>query len=252
MAARMRLKSAALLLSLEVRFDRVLIGWVLLSSLACAARIATSPPLHGPSVQGLLPLLLLIVGPVASVLAARRWFADGDRQPQPNLRFARVGRWRQVSLAEAQRSPLYGNSGIMVSLLVGILMNIPVRALEYLGAMPAVSGPLPAWLLVLHTMLSFDVVLMTSLYAIAFVAALKRVPLFPRLLVTIWWLDLCMQLVTSSVVGQVQGLPADVAFSLQAMLHGNVVKVLISVGVWFPYLLLSRRVNLTFRARVPA
>jgi hypothetical protein len=36
------------------------------------------------------------------------------------------------------------------------------------------------------------------------------------------------------------------------MLEGNLKKVLISVAIWLPYLLLSRRVNLTYRLRVPA
>ncbi len=39
---------------------------------------------------------------------------------------------------------------------------------------------------------------------------------------------------------------------LQGLLVGNVQKVLISMGLWLPYLLLSKRVNVTFRSRVPA
>ena len=39
---------------------------------------------------------------------------------------------------------------------------------------------------------------------------------------------------------------------LGTMLDGNVKKVLISAALWSPYLLLSRRVNVTFRSRVPA
>ena len=34
--------------------------------------------------------------------------------------------------------------------------------------------------------------------------------------------------------------------------EGNVKKVLISVALWLPYLLLSTRVNVTFRHRLPA
>jgi hypothetical protein len=36
------------------------------------------------------------------------------------------------------------------------------------------------------------------------------------------------------------------------MLTGNVKKVLISMALWLPYLLLSTRVNVTYRHRVPA
>ena len=71
--------------------------------------------------------------------------------------------------------------------------------------MPAISGHVPAWLSVLHTMMTLDVVLMTSLYSIAFVAALRHVPLFPRLLVAIWGLELAMQLMTAELVAGTPG-----------------------------------------------
>jgi uncharacterized protein involved in propanediol utilization len=47
-------------------------------------------------------------------------------------------------------------------------------------------------------------------------------------------------------------LPGTVGAALQGLLEGNVKKVLISVAIWLPYLLLSKRVNVTFRNRVPA
>ena len=64
----------------------------------------------------------------------------------------------------------------------------------------------PRWLSVLHFAMTFDVVLFGSLYMIAFVAALRRVPLFPRLLLAIWLGDLAMQLVTAQLVTSA-GLP---------------------------------------------
>ena len=97
-----------------------------------------------------------------------------------------------------------------------------------------------------------DVVMVSSLYVIAFVAALRRVPLFPRLLVAIWMLDLAMQMLTAQLVAGAPGLPPAVAASLHGVLDGNVKKVLISIGLWLPYLLLSRRVNVTYRHRIPA
>jgi hypothetical protein len=108
----------------------------------------------------------------------------------------------------------------------------------------------PAWLSVLHAMMTLDVVLIPSLYAIAFVAALRHAPLFPRLLGAIWALDLAMQLMTAELVAGTPGLPANVADALHSLLDGNVKKVLISIGLWLPYLLLSRRVNVTYRSRV--
>ena len=247
---RLTARSASLLLAIEGRLDRLMQAWLLLAGLACAARIATSP-MHSPAGMGTLaPYLLLITAPFASMVLGLRWFRDGERLPQPATRLARVGRWSDVSLNEARRHPLFGPGGIMVSLLVGMLLNVPVRAAEYLAAMPALAGPVPAWLMMLHTLMTLDVVLFTSLYTIAFVAALRGVPLFPRLLVAIWAGDLAMQLLTAELVASTPGLPQPVASALGALLDGNVKKVLISVALWLPYLLMSRRVNVTYRHRI--
>jgi len=59
-------------------------------------------------------------------------------------------------------------------------------------------------------------------------------------------------MLTAQIVAGTPGLPLVVADSLHSLLEGNVKKVLISVGLWLPYLLLSRRVNVTYRHRVPA
>lgn len=250
---RLHAKSAALLLSLETRLDRIMLGWLTLAGLASALRIATSPiPAGMPDLSVMAPYLLLVFAPIASMALALRWFANGERMEQPTTRLALLGSWRRLGAADAKRHALYGTTGIMVSLLVGILLNVPVRAAEYLAAMPALSGPLPAWLSTLHTLMTADVVLLSSLYVIAFVAALRRVPLFPRLLVAIWLMDLAMQLVTAQIVAGTPGLPANVATALHGLLEGNATKVLISAALWLPYLLLSTRVNVTYRHRIPA
>ena len=101
-------------------------------------------------------------------------------------------------------------------------------------------------------MLTLDVVLLSSLYVVAFVAALRRVPLFPRLLAAIWLIDLAMQLGIAQAVTAAGDLPNEVAGVLHTLLAGNVKKVLISVALWTPYLLMSKRVNITFRRRLPA
>ena len=36
------------------------------------------------------------------------------------------------------------------------------------------------------------------------------------------------------------------------LLQGNMTKVLISIAIWLPYMMLSERVNLTYRSRLPA
>jgi len=250
---RLHSKSVAMLLSIEDGLPRIMGGWLVVALLASALRIATSP-LQGraPELATMAPYVLLVAAPVLSMMLALRWFADGDNHAQPATRLAVVGRWRTVSPVVARRHRYYGTSGFMVSLLVGMLLNVPIRALEYLATMPAIAGPVPPWMATLHTMMTLDVVLMSSLYAIAFVAALRRVPLFPRLLAAIWALDLAMQMFIAERVAGTPNLPAPVGAALHQFLDGNVHKVLISVALWLPYLLMSKRVNVTYRQRVPA
>src|SRR5215213_6707515 len=249
----MKARSTALLLTIDNRLDRILQAWLLVAGLLSAARIALSPhPAGSPAFSTWASYMLLVVAPFASTLLALRWFRDGQRQPQPVFRLAQVGRWTPVGRHEAERHELYGTTGVMVSLLIGMMLNVPVRALEYLAAMPPIANNAPAWLSALHFAMTFDVVLFGSLYMVAFVAALRRAPLFPRLLLAIWICDIAMQLFTAELVTRAGNLPADVAPALHGLLEGNVKKVLISMALWLPYLLLSTRVNITYRHRLPA
>ena len=249
-SARLHARSTVLLGSLENRLSHLVIGWLLLAALASAGRIAMSPVAQLDT-TALTPYLLLVLAPAASFVLALRWFADGDRLPQPERRLALVGRWQPVSRDEAMRHRLYGTSGIMVSLLIGMLLNVPVRAAEYLVTMPAIAAGAPHWLATLHFAMTADAVLMSSLYVVAFVAALRRVPLFPRLLLFIWLVDITMQLLIAQSVTATD-VPADVAVALHQLLEGNIKKTMISVGLWLPYLLMSTRVNVTYRHRLPA
>jgi hypothetical protein len=252
LSQRMRARSAALLLTIDTRLDRILKFWLVIAGLASAARIALAPhTVPVASFSTFASYSLLVVAPFASTLLALRWFRDGHLKPQPTTRLARAGRWIPVSRAEAKAHPLYGTSGIMVSLIVGMMLNVPIRAAEYLVAMPPIPAVAPHWLSALHFAMTLDVVLFTSLYMIAFAAALRKVPLFPRLLLAIWLGDLAMQVGTAQMVASTH-LPPAVADALHNLLIGNVKKVLISMALWLPYLLLSTRVNVTYRHRVPA
>lgn len=247
---RLHARSATLLLSLEARLGHILLGWLFVMGLACAARVAFAPIPRGHVEMGaVMPYLLLILAPLGSTLLALRWFHDGDAMPQPAVRMAVLGRWRKMERAEARRHALYGTSGLMVSLMIGIMLNAPLRAIEYLAIMPPVLSTAPRWLATLNFAMTLDVVLFSSLYMIAFVAALRRVPLFPRLLAAIWMGDLAMQTLIARMAGS-ENLPPAVAQSLHDLLSGNLKKALISISLWLPYLLLSKRVNLTYRMRV--
>lgn len=243
-------RSVAVLGTLETRLPRIMTLWFVSALIASSMRLAFNP-IRAPLDAGtILPYLLLVTAPLVSMGLALDWFREGDRMAQPATRLAVIGRWDQLGLEEARRHPLFGASGIMVSLLIGMLLNVPVRALEYLAAMPAMSGPVPGWASTLHLMMTLDVVLLSSLYTIAFVAALRRVPSFPRLLVAVWIVDIAMQLSIASAMVATGGLPSRVAAPLQMLLEGNIKKVLISVALWLPYLLMSKRVNITYRHRI--
>jgi hypothetical protein len=250
---RLSARSAALLFKIDNRLDRILVWWLVLAGLAAATRIALSPPqVVSAGVSTWSSYMVVIVAPFASTLLSRRWFAEGHLQPQPSFRVARFSSWRNVDRPTAERHALYGAGGIMVSLLIGMMLNVPIRAAEYLAAMPPLPEVAPRWLSALHFAMTFDVVLFGSLYMIAFVAALRRAPLFPRLLMAIWIGDLMMQLATAKLVVASGPLPPAVSSALHHLLEGNVKKVLISMALWLPYLLLSTRVNVTYRHRVPA
>ncbi|WP_265569663.1 DUF2569 family protein [Sphingomicrobium nitratireducens] len=243
-------RAAHLLSRLEVGLPRIMTVWLLLAMSACSLRVGLG--VAGKGATGLttaFPYILVTIAPLVSMGFALKWFAQGEEMQGPKTRLARYGHWRDVSLEEARAHPLFGAGGLMVSLLIGMLLNVPVRMMEYLVAIPAIAVDVPTWLSTLHLMATLDVVLLCSLYSIAFVAALKRAPIFPRLLVSIWIVDIAMQLVIAKMVAA-QGLPASVAEPLHTLLDGNGKKVLISAAIWAPYLILSRRVNVTYRRRV--
>ena len=241
-------RSAALLATIESGLPRLMRLWLVLLTAACALRIQTSPIDGAPALPTLLSYVLLAAAPVGSALLAFRLFG----QPTGRASQRSSPGWRQLSLAEARRQPLYGPSGLMVSLLLGLAVAIPLRAADYLAALPALSDEVPSWLATMQLVMTFDVLLFTSLYAVAFVAALRCVPLFPALLSAIWGADLAMQLAMAEVLAGQPGLPGAVGAALAQWIDGNVIKLLIGVALWLPYLLLSRRVNLTYRYRVPA
>ncbi|MEO7815170.1 MAG: DUF2569 domain-containing protein [Sphingomicrobium sp.] len=248
-----RHRSTAMLLSLEGGISRLMVGWLLVALCACALRIAYSPWRGaGPSLTTILPYILVIGAPLASMALALRWFATANSTAQPTFRLARIGRWNNVSQATARRHRLYGTSGLMVPLLVGMLLNVPLRTAEYLAAMPALSGSVPEWLRTLNLLMTFDVVLLSSLYVVAFVAGLRRLPSFPRLLASVWVIDLVVQAAIAAAATTEPGLPISVSAALHGLLRANVLKALVSITIWLPYLLLSKRVNVTFRHRLPA
>src|SRR3954466_2271816 len=109
----MRSRSAALLLALDNRLDRIMQAWLLFAGMIAAARIAfTATAAPVASFSTFASYSLVVVAPFGSTLLALKWFSDGHLQPQPATRMAVFGRWRKVTLAEAVRHPNYGSSGV--------------------------------------------------------------------------------------------------------------------------------------------
>lgn len=248
-------RSVALVRQFNVNIEMIVLGWVAIASLASGLRIAFAATAIDSFVAmavTAMPYVLVVGAPVASLLLALRWFPSGQLLAQPEIRLSRFGKWRDLDCVTPRSLPFYGATGLMASLLLGMLINIPVRTFEFLTAIPALGGYAPGWLASLYALMLLDVVILTSLYAIAFVMALRHVPWFPRFLALVWGIDLMAQTLIADIMGSVPMVPASVEHALGALLEGNLKKVLISIALWMPYLLLSRRVNLTYRHRVPA
>jgi hypothetical protein len=246
-------KSVAAVALLENGLPRIMLLWVAFVALAGVLRtiFAVSPIDSGVSfLQTITPYILLGAAPIAAYWLADQVFPRGSLMQQPEIRLARYGKWQPVNVLAARQHPMFGPTGMMASLLIGMLLNVPVRSLEFLAAVPAMNGNAPLWGQVLLAAMTADVVVMNFLYVVCFVAALRCAPWFPRLLVVTWGLDISSQLAMAHLVGSVAGLPQTVGQAMGTLLSSNVQKVMISMAIWLPYLLLSDRVNLTYRMRL--
>ena len=244
--------SRAIVSFFDLRMDQLISAWILVVCLAGAAMVAAAPlpPAGaGQAMATMLPYLLVALAPIAGYRIAAGSFPRGQLSAQPAMRLARYGKWRALNVVEARNSPSFGPAGYMASLLVGILLNVPVRTFEFLLSVPALGPNAPAWGQTIFHAMAADVIVMNFFYMVCFVMALRSVPLFPRMLLFAWTMDIVMQFVIAQQVANAPGLPPQVADALIGLLDGNIQKVLISAFVWLPYLLLSDRVNITYRSR---
>lgn len=235
--------------------ETLIVSWILVIVALGMAKVAFSPlPIRG--VADLLamcaPYLLVALAPIAGYRVAVGSFPRGMLSALPAICLCRYGRWRQLDVVSARQNPAFGPAGFMASLLAGILLNVPFRSIEFIVAVPAIGAGAPPWAHTLQIAMAADVVVMNFFYMVCFVMALRSVPLFPRMMLFAWIVDVSMQLIIAREVSAAPNLPPQVADALLDLLHGNITKVLISAAVWLPYLILSERVNVTFRQRVRA
>ncbi|MCT2400056.1 DUF2569 domain-containing protein [Novosphingobium mangrovi (ex Huang et al. 2023)] len=246
-------KTQALVRFFHARMDGLILGWIGLMLLASLPRILfPATPVHGMQdlVEVMLPYGCIAIAPILGYRLAAAGFPHAPLLQRGGSRRFNSGKWRQLDPHDARMQADFGPTGFMASLMVGMLLNVPFRAMEFLLAVPAMNSNAPTWGTTIFHIMAADVCLMSFLYMVCFVLALRTIPLFPRMLAIAWGVDIAMQFVIANAVAASPDLPGDVAMAVNDLLHGNVRKVLISITVWLPYLLLSRRVNLTYRQRV--
>ena len=254
-SARLFAKSLTIVDTLRKRSVVLALVWMACTIPLALGRFALSPtPIHdlGDAATILAAYSLVIASPIAGYLIAKHAFASPDQRVQPSIRFAFWGRWRALREEEARANPAFGPVGFMASLIIGLLLNVAVRTGEFFVAVPAMNHHAPAWGETMFLVMAADVVVTNFFYMVAFVMAMRTIPLFPRMLLFAWGLDIVMQFAIAHQIMAVGGAPAMVTEPLLALLNANVTKVMIGAAIWLPYLLLSQRVNITYRHRLAA
>ncbi len=244
-------KALRLLTAADLRLGLIALCWAALVGIALASRLAQTALVAGTTAAWFASLglyILLALTPPAGLWLARRAFPSGTLYAQPEIRLSRVGRWRSLDPLAARDHPSFGAGGLMAGLAIGLLINIVVRTLEFLGAVPAIAAVGGEWARAVHLLLAADCIFFSLLYIVTFVMAVRHVPWFPRMLVFVWIADITAQITIANGLATV-GLPANVGPAMATFLTNNVDKTLISMALWMPYLMLSERVNVTYRRR---
>ena len=245
-------KSVALTAWLDNHLKLLAAVWLVIILPILSLKIAASPvPLSSVQdvVQICLPYIGVVLTPIFGILIGHAAFLN--LRDQPGYRFAWAGRWRAIGRAEAESHPLYGPVGLMTSLMVGMMVGVAVRTAQFVFTVPALNMHAPDWGYTLFLAMSIQLAAVNFFYMVCLIMALKAVPLFPRMLIYVWAVDVMSQVAIAHAVTDV-GLPAQVAGPLAVVLTGNIKTVGLSAILWLPYLMLSDRVNVTFRHRIAA
>lgn len=238
--------------TLDLRMEGLIGSWAALL-LACAAfKVLTAPTLPHTLVEALamaFPFIALGASPVLGYRLAASVFPKGRISQQPTVRLALYGNWREADHVERRAARITRPAGFLVSLLVGVLLNVPFRTIKFLIIVPATAPTDPVWGQLFVLCFTLQATFLNFLYMTSFVMGLRCIPQFPRMLLFVWLFDILSQLVMAQALGAV-GLPRGIAPLLIHSLQENVVHVLIAVALWLPYLLLSDQVNLRYRWRM--
>lgn len=238
--------------TLDLRMEGVIGGWAA-ALLACAAlKVLTAPTIPDTFTEALqmaFPFFAIGAAPVLGYRLAAGAYPKGRISQQPVVRLARYGRWREAEPGERRRAAINGPVGFLVSLLVGILLNVPFRSLKFLIIVPAAAPTDPAWAQIFVYCFTLQTAALNFLYMVCFVMGLRQIPQFPRMLLLVWLLDIASQFALADALGG-SGLPAQLAPLLTDSLRENLLHVAIAIALWLPYLLVSDQVNLHYRWRI--
>lgn len=252
--ARLQERSHRIAPFLQRRMFLIAAGWLALAFVAGVLKTASAvTPIRSATdaVITALPYILLALAPVAGFRIANAAFSGPEGRRQPGIRLSILGRWKDLGNAQASAHPAFGTGGFVATLMVGLLINIVIRTAEFMVSVPALNHHAPEWGQVLMTYMTMDIVIMNFFYGASFALALRALPLFPRMMVFTWTIDVAMQLSIAQGVAATD-IPPSVAGALHQLLDGNLTKVFISIAIWLPYLILSERVNVTYRQRAIA
>ena len=200
--------------------------------------------------QLMAPSILIAAAPLIAYFLVTQAYPKNQQVAPAALRVAALGRWRPLSSDLPQDSAAVGFEGFLVSLAVGMLLSMVMRLVTYYLAMPAMPPGAPAWASAAFRIMTYDVAFLSFMYMTCFTMAQRAVPLFPRMLMVTWCYDLLMQFAISKTISSAGPVPDIVAGPFATLLSDNVRKVLISMAIWLPYLVVSPRINATFRRRV--
>ncbi|QUL38118.1 DUF2569 domain-containing protein [Erythrobacter sp. JK5] len=234
------------------RLVTIALIWLSAIGLVSIVRIVLSPTppqtfLH--YLELTIPYLLVAISPIAGFLIARAAFPGRARFRPSSVHFSAYGKWSKLRPIEALRHDSFGPIGFMASLVIGMLLNVVMRTGEFLLAVPPLTSAAPDWGLTLFWLMAADTVMMNFFYMVCFAMALRTIPLFPKMLLYVWMIDVMLQLGIARTMAQFD-LSPTIAGALGTLLDSNIDKVLISAAIWLPYLILSERVNVTYRHRV--